>query len=35
LLFDLKTDPLEDHNIASKHSDIITKLSKSAYSDNG
>jgi arylsulfatase A-like enzyme len=35
LLFDLKTDPLEDHNIASKHPDIITKLSKSAYSDNG
>ena len=33
LLFDLKTDPLEDHNIASKHPDIITKLSKSAYSD--
>ena len=35
LLFDLKTDPLEDHNIASKHPDIIAKLSKSAYSDNG
>ena len=34
LLFDLKTDPLEDHNIASKHPDIIAKLSKSAYSDN-